>query len=147
MSVRALKWAATMFESVDVPPAERLVLLALCLDHTDAGGCYPSQDRIAVMTGYRRRHVNTLLDRLEGTGLIQRKTRRTKGKFQKTDYFLFGSYRVRPSAQGDAPNRVHAPAHGDRVRPSAQNRGTYTGEDPGQEKVVSFPAKISREAS
>lgn len=135
-----MKWAYGLFEVIDIPPAERAVLLALCWDHTDKGGCYPSQERIALMTGYRRRHVNNLLKRLEGVGLIRRKKARTKGKYEKTSYALFGAAkrdsRVHPSAQGGSSSRVHSPAHGYRVHPSAQNRGNTNRGD-----VIEFPSQ------
>jgi len=142
MSVRAMKWAYGLFEVIDIPPADRAVLLALCWSHTDADGCYPSQERLSVLSGYRRRKVCDCLNSLENSGLIKRKTRRTKGKFQKTEYRLFGSFRLKPCADGGARNRVRKKAHGDRVQTGAQNRGNiYRGRCENSD-VIEFPAKM-----
>lgn len=130
-----MKWAYSLFEVVSIPPAQRSVLLALCWDHTDAGGCYPTQARIATLSGYRERKVRDLLKDLEDCGLIVRETRRTRGKFQKTDYALFGVYHRQTGAGGgDASHRHHC-AGGDHRQTGAGNRGYNT---TGQ--IVSFPA-------
>lgn len=142
MSVKAMKWAYGLLEVVDVPPVERLILLALCWDHTDANGCYPSQDRIALLSGYRRRRVVDGLAKLEAMGLISRKTSRTKGKFQKTSYQLFGAPRVKPCADGGTRSRAHKKAHGDRAQTGAQYRGTNTNRDGECENVVDFPFQM-----
>ncbi len=135
-----MKWAYGLFDVIDIPPAERSVLLALCWDHTDAKGCYPSQDRLALMTGYRRRHVNNLLKRLEEIGIIKRHKKRTKGKYEKTSYALFGAAKrrphVHPNAHDEASGHVHPPAHGDHVHPNAQNRGNYN-----KGSVIDFPVQ------
>lgn len=138
MSIRAIRWAYGLFEVIDIPPAERSVLLALCWDHTDTNGCYPSQDRIALLSGYRRRKVCDCLNSLEGMGFIKRQTARKGGKFQQTRYRLFGTCKIKPCADGGTRHRVHKKAHGDRVQTGAQYRGTNNrGFD--CEDVVEFP--------
>lgn len=146
MSVRAMKWAYDVFDAIDLPPAERLVLLALCWDHTDNGGCYPTQERIAKMSGYRRRKVVDCMSNLEGLGLITRKTQRSGGKFQKTEYTLFGVVKRPPCADGGTRHRAHKKAHGEaphRAQTGAQNRGTITIRDNSGFDVVEFPAKTA----
>lgn len=125
MSLKALRWAYGLFEIIDLPPAERAVLLALCWEHTESGGCFPSQVRIALLSGYRRRRVNELLAVLEKAGFIRRETRRTTGKFQQTSYRLFCTPKVKPCAHGGTRHRVHGGAHGHRVHTGAQYRGIY----------------------
>lgn len=135
-----MKWAYALFEIVEIAPANRSVLLALCWEHTDSGGCYPSQDRLALLSGYRRRKVCDCLNELESFGLIKRTSTRRGGKFQKTTYKLFGSARAKPCADGSARHRVHKKAHGDRVQTGAQYRGTKS---LGSE-VVDFAASVSK---
>lgn len=140
MSVRAMKWAYGLLEVIDLDPPERLVLLALCWDHTDAGGCYPTQDRIATLAGYRRRKVVDSLKALEAMGLIKRKNVRSKGKFAKTTYTLFGTPKVKPCADGGTRHRAHKKAHGDRAQTGAQYRGYIKG-NPEDGKIVTLTAQ------
>jgi hypothetical protein len=68
MSFEATRWAWT----ADVEPCAKLVLLALA-DHADASGlCWPSLDRLMVLTGRQRRTVTRALDDLDTAGLIHR---------------------------------------------------------------------------
>ena len=137
MSVKAMRWAYSLFEIIDIPPSDRAVLLALCWDHTDSGGCYPSQERISLLSGYRRRKVCDCLSNLEKYGLIARETSRKSGKFQQTKYRLFSTPKIKPCADGSARHRVRKKAHGDRVQTGAQYRGIYNKGD----SVIDFPAK------
>lgn len=135
-----MKWAYGLFEIIDIPVADRAVLLALCWDHTESIGCYPSQDRISTLSGYRRRKIADCLNSLEGCGLIARETTRKGGKFQQTKYRLFGSAKVKPCADGGARHRVRKKAHGDRVQTGAQYRGNKDLDA----EVLEFPVPEAR---
>lgn len=145
MSVRAMKWAYGLFEIIDLPPAERAVLLALCWEHTDSGGCFPSQQRISLLTGHPERKVRTVLKSLEDQGLVGRKLVRGRGKLTHTQYRLFGSFR--PAASHRSKSSVR-PCNYYRSKPPILDRRTgadyrgniYTGgfED---NSVVEFSAK------
>lgn len=126
MSVKAMKWAYGLFEVIDIAPADRAVLLALCWEHTESGGCFPSQERISLLSGYRRRRVQDCLAALEAQGFIRRSVTRTGGKFQQTKYRLFCAPKVKPCAHGGARHRAHGGAHGHRAQTGAQYRGIYT---------------------
>lgn len=140
MSMKALRWAFGLFEIIDIAPADRAVLLALCWDHTDTNGCFPSQERISLLSGYRRRKIADCLNSLESAGFIRRNTKRKSGKFQQTSYQLFCTPKVSPCADGGARHRVHKKAHGDRVQTGAQYRGNNTkGCEDGN--VLEFPSQ------
>jgi hypothetical protein len=126
MSIKAMKWAMNLFEVVNVPANDRCVLVALCWDHTDAGGCYPSQERISILSGRSVRRVYDSLERLETSGVIKRKTTRKGGKFQQCSYQLFGTYAASPSDKGDQRHRRTKKADGDRRTTGAEYRGIYT---------------------
>ena len=60
----------TVFEMADLPPYERLVLLALA-DHADDNGrCYPSIKRLCDRTGMGERGVQKVIKRLSEMGLV-----------------------------------------------------------------------------
>ena len=139
MSIRATKWAFRLFENISLPPAERSVLLALCWDHTDSTGCFPSQRRIVLLTGYRERKVRDLLKSLEDSGLIERRVTRSKGKFQRTEYWLFGSYKGRKPGRNSATSHRHKNADGDHRQTGAEYRGTDTTSGAADGNVATFP--------
>lgn len=67
MSVQAIRWAFNL----ETPSTIKLVLVALA-DHADDGGiCWPSQTRLALMTGLTTRSVRTAMGRLMASGLIR----------------------------------------------------------------------------
>ena len=140
MSVKAMRWAYGLFEVIDIPPAERAVLLALCWEHTDAGGCFPSQERVALLSGYRRRRVQDSLAILESQGFIRRTVARKGGKFQQTTYRLFCAPKVKPCADGGARHRAQTVAHGHRAQTGAQYRGIYNK----GVSVIEFPSPEAR---
>ena len=125
MSIKATKWAMSLFEIIDIPQNDRMVLVALCWDHTDAGGCYPSQERISLLSGRSVRRVYDSLERLEACGVIKRKTTRKGGKFQQCNYQLFGAARFSPSDKGDQRHRRTKKADGDRRTTVSEYRGIY----------------------
>lgn len=95
MSVKAMKWAMSICEIAgDLKTKHRAVLMALAWHHTDKG-CFPSQKALSRLSGVRERGLRDVLADLEAHGLIKRSVKRTGGKFQKTEYELFGSYHHR----------------------------------------------------
>lgn len=141
MSVRAMKWAYGLFEVIDLPVPERSVLLALCWDHTDKDGCFPSQARISTLSGYRERKVRDILKDLEARGLIKRRRVKVAGKFAHTAYSLFGATTGR---RGPVDHR-HKKAGRDHRQTGADYRGTNTG-DVAPANVIEFPSQISKGA-
>ena len=120
MSIRAISWAYLTFEAFDMPPTERLVLLALCFKHHDKSNkCYPSYDTIAQMAGCKRRKAIEAVASLSDWGLITKQERRVSGRQGSNDFILFGRLAVarKPasrvhggalwqSVRGDTPHRV-----------------------------------------
>lgn len=139
MSIKAMKWAYGLFEIIDIPPAERAVLLALCWDHTEKDGCYPSQDRVSLISGYRVRRVHDLLKSLETTGLISRNRVKVKGKWAHTSYRLFGSIsRETTGGRGPMDHRLKKAGRNHR-RTGADYRGNNNKGD-----VVDFSCHVEK---
>ena len=67
MSVRATKWAW----SLTLPTTVKFVLIALADHADDDGECWPSQSRIAEMTGLTDRTVRYVLHGLSLSGLVK----------------------------------------------------------------------------
>lgn len=82
MSIKALNWA----HEVDLPMAQKFVLVTLA-DHADEDNtCFPSQARIAKRIGSTVRTVGRALSALEAGGFISRQ-HRTKDGFRTSDRF------------------------------------------------------------
>lgn len=145
MSTRATRWAYDLFQMVDVPPPERAVLLALAWDHTDAVGCFPSQARLALLSGYRERRVRDILASLERCGLIKRRRVRKGGKHARTEYTLFGTW-TPPATGGWGPvennrHHRHCGAGSDHRPPPAAYRGNTIPKGGTGGNVVPFAEK------
>lgn len=136
-----MKWAFALLDTVDLKPDQRLVLLALCWDHTDSQGCFPSQERIAAIAGYRSRKVRDVLKDLEELGLIRRRLVRAGGKFAHTEYKLFGTLQRQTGAGGLVRHRRHKKADGDQRQTGADYRGTHKGDVSPGSSVEPFPTK------
>lgn len=134
-----MKWAFDVLEASDLKPAHRLVLLALCWDHTDAEGCFPSQQRISQYAGYRERKVRDVLADLERLGLIRRRKVRAYGKFARTEYTLFGSISQQVKTTEEVGHQRHKKADGDHRHTGADNRGTTKVKDASGVSVAPFP--------
>ena len=91
MSHEATNWA---FE-IKLPPAQKMVLLALANCHNPNHGCFPSQEYICEITCMSDKTVRRHLNVLEGMGLISReRVRDDKKKWAHTEYELhIKSYR------------------------------------------------------
>src|SRR5690625_193457 len=85
MSISALNWA---FE-LDLPHAEKSVLVALAHRADKDGYCYPGIEMIATMTGASRRTVIRAIQGLDEKNLITRERRhRSNGSRTSTSYTL-----------------------------------------------------------
>ena len=135
-----MRWAYSLFEVVDIPPAERAVLLALCWDHTDAGGCLPSQERISILCGYRERKVRDLLKSLESCGLISRKRVKAKGKYAHTTYRLFGTASRSSTGRRGPTDYRHKKAGRNHRQTGADYRGTISNRDQ-RSDVIELPSQ------
>jgi hypothetical protein len=67
-----------IWSSNDLTPTERLVALAICRHHNDkTGACFPSQERIAMLTGFKERAVRKAVASMRAKGIIETVQRRT----------------------------------------------------------------------
>lgn len=84
--VERFRW---VFEQ-QIDAVDKLVLLALtCHDLPNNAGIFPSQERLARMTGLSRRSVIRALERLRAAGWIERhKTRRGDGRQGSNGYAI-----------------------------------------------------------
>lgn len=131
-----MKWAYGLFEVIDIPPAERAVLLSLCWDHTEKDGCFPSQERISLLSGYRERKVRDLLKSLEDQGFIKRNRVKSKGKYAHTVYQLFGSARRGSTGRRGPMDHRHKKAGRNHRQTGADYRGNIYNTD-----VIEFPCQ------
>ena len=107
MSIRAVLWARDVSARINVPPAERLLLLAIATYHHDkTGECFPSYETLAEATGWKKRAVIMMANRLEENGLIIRQKRRVSGHQGSNHIVLFG----RPVSAKWQVARVHKKA-------------------------------------
>lgn len=128
MSVHALAWA---FEQEIEPSGRKFVLVALA-DHADAQGrCYPSQVRLAFMTGQGVRTVRRHLADLEELGFITRaETRRESdgGRTSDTVWLNAPPERLDPShGATEADDRV--PTKRPTTPPAKMARGVPPGQN------------------
>lgn len=142
MSIKAIRWAYSLFEVIDIPPQERSVLLALCYHHHDkTGECYPSYDTLARLSGYRRRRVIDAVRSLKEWGLIRVEKRRVRGHQGSNQFLLFGSMKRGTRVQKGAPSQGAQKGTLARVQTGAPDRGNiYTTAGDGAE-VVDFPSQ------
>ena len=124
MSVEAVAWAFAQ----EVTPAGRKFVLVALANHADAEGrCFPSQKRLAFMTGQSVRAVRDHLAALEEAGLITRvETRRESDGGRTSDtIFLNAPPDVldpsRGADDGGDPDRV--PVKRPRPIPPAESAG------------------------
>lgn len=97
MSLKAVTWALDL----ELPPNEKLVLIAI-VDHISPEGyCWPSQERIARRASVSVRTVRTLIQKLEDRGILIRERYRANPSGARTT----DAYRVNP----EWPNRQILP--------------------------------------
>lgn len=119
MSIRATLWARDISARIDVPPAERLLLLVLATYHHDrTGECFPSYETLAEKTGWKKRAVILMVGRLEANGLVIRQKRRVGGHQGSNNFVLFGH----PIAKEWQATRVHKKAPCESASPCTLGR-------------------------
>lgn len=84
MSYKATNWAYDLPLTGSMKP----VLVALADMADESGSCYPSQARIAAMTGFSERTVRNALAGLEEHGLLARISRYEKVRGRLTDRYV-----------------------------------------------------------
>jgi Helix-turn-helix domain len=108
MSLRAWKWGWEQ----RITSTQKLVLLDLCDRVNDKAGekdvCWPSQETIALRTGFTPRAVQSALKGLESIGLIKRK-RRMIGGTRTSDRITLLIDRPEPGSSAAAPPSDSAP--------------------------------------
>lgn len=111
MSHVATNWA---FAQRGLKPAEKLVLLCLADRHNpDHGGCWPSQDRIALDAEVSRSQLNVHLQSLTKRGLIRREARFDPStNRQKTTFYVLGFEDGFVADPHDDPDGGAAPSGG-----------------------------------
>lgn len=119
MSIRAILWARDVSARINVPPAERILLIVIATYHHDkTGDCFPSYDTLAENTGWKKRAVIQMAGRLESNGLIVRQKRRVNGHQASNHFVLFGH----PKGREWNATRVHGDAPSQSARGGTQTR-------------------------
>jgi|GEM_PF-1792007 DNA-binding transcriptional MocR family regulator len=96
MSIEATNWAYRTFKIVDLPTADRIVLLVLCHSHNKKDNkCFPSHDTIAEATGLSRTRVKYAIRTLSALNLISVERRMPNGRQSSNQYVLFGKLKVK----------------------------------------------------
>ena len=95
MSNEAINWAYKQA----LPSGEKFVIVALADFADHEWSCFPSQERLAQMTGQGVRTVRRHLDRLEEVGLISRESRRGKGGQRTSDRYYLQAAKMAGSEQ------------------------------------------------
>jgi DNA-binding transcriptional ArsR family regulator len=99
MSIAAMSWAFTQ----KLPPAAKLVLLALADHSDDQGKCWPGVTGVSDKTGLSRRSVQRHIRDLESCGLIRTNARRDpSGRQVSSLYFLACRKGVSVAPRSDA---------------------------------------------
>ena len=130
-----------VFARTDLPPYERLVMLALADRADDEMTCFPSIADICQRTGMGERGVQKVLNRLEETGFLI--IRRGGGKHVRNGYLLLVK----------ADNPAHdAPYQGDKPRTECAVSGPEDSDTPHHvpdtpHPVTSYPAPGAHEPS
>ena len=146
MSVEAMNWTERVFKVLDMPSADRLVLVALCQRHNKkTGACYPSVDWICKYTGLCERRVRASIRNLKKWGVISTKVRVQNGRQTSNQYFLFGVPKVSPEVDRGVhmkPPRRGAPDEPLNIHSNAPNKeGIYTIGETDCGNVVKFPSQ------
>ncbi|WP_181708722.1 helix-turn-helix domain-containing protein [Chthonobacter rhizosphaerae] len=72
---------------LDIPPGQKLVLLALADCADDMGRCWPSQKKLAEKTSFVLRTVQSHLEWLTEQGFLQRKHRSNRSGYRTSDEY------------------------------------------------------------
>ena len=83
MSIRIMAQVWTL----DIPPTEKLVLMALADRSNDEGACWPGQESLAKKCSISERQLRRVLDSLETQNFIRITYRQGDGNGRKTNYY------------------------------------------------------------
>jgi hypothetical protein len=116
MSIEATNWAYRTFKIVDLPTADRFVLLFLCYSHNKkTNACFPAIDTISDATGLSRTRVKYAIRTLTNIEIIKTVARIPKGRQTSNQYVLFGKPKLKidPTSGG----HLNPPRRGSRPDP------------------------------
>lgn len=92
MSIRAIKWAVTAAQTVDITPLQRCVLFMLAYHHNDkTGQCNPSMLTLGNECGVSDRAARMAVRGLEHVGLVKSKKQTCEAGQASNQYVLFGA--------------------------------------------------------
>jgi hypothetical protein len=97
MSFQATKFVL----GLDLTPAQKLVAFVLaCHANQYGGNCYPSMERIARESGFKRRHVQRIVRQLEKQNIVVAMTPKTGGHGHDTATIYKLNFDYKPSTRG-----------------------------------------------
>lgn len=108
MGIRAMLWAWNWTLS----PTQKMVLIALAWHSDDGGSCWPSQTRLARLSGLSERSVRRAARELEQQNLIRRHRRTTDAGALTSHLYVLQLKRqppdtvTGPRGQADRPERT-----------------------------------------
>jgi hypothetical protein len=92
MSIRAIKWAIEVGQTVDISPVQMCVLFVLSYHHNDRDdACFPAMATIGNECGVSERAARNAVRALEHVGLVKTKKRSNKSGQASNQYILFGT--------------------------------------------------------
>ena len=92
MSIRAIKWAIAVGQTVDLTPLQRCVLFVLSYHHNDkTGQCNPSMVTIGNECGVTDRAARLAIRGLEHVGLVRARKQSGPSGQASNQYVLFGA--------------------------------------------------------
>ena len=83
MSIEALNWAWRQ----ELPPMEKLALVAIADFADGTGSCFPGQGRLVAMTGMSQATLKRSITSMEDAGLLSRERRTDKRGHRTTDRY------------------------------------------------------------
>lgn len=127
----SFRLAARVWQTPDLPPATKLVLMALADQANSAGVCWPSRRTIARKCGLCVRTVASHLAILVECGLVEKTHRkRSDGSFSSSMYRVFptaegGRENSDPPDAGRSPLKVKNSHHDPIIDPSGSSGGGH----------------------
>lgn len=148
MSIRAIKWAHSVLPLLDLPPAERMTLMALAFHHNDkTGECFPSIQTLREAVGVGDRRQREAVQALVDWKLIQKRRGASAEGNASNRYTLFGApKRPRQTGTRGAVSKPLEPAQKSRFESGRQ--GTVSNRHAGDDDrgYTSEPGKSQASA-
>ncbi len=119
-----------------LPPTQKLVLIALAWHSDDGGSCWPSQARLARLSGLSERSVRRAARELEEQKLIRRHRRTTDAGALTSHLYIL-------QLERHPPDTVTGPS-GQTDRPERTETSPSPGQ-PGRQKVIKKQRNGTRE--